>query len=288
MIIYRRLRLLFVRKDTYINETNTTAFCRTLLCMKTQLITASTMFVLFAIASCTNKQTQTRSDAPEAANETVDTIAEQTEPTDTADLFPQLDETVIYTYTCTDGHKREFIDQFVKYDADHSSPHDLIADDGELPDDRHFVQLLYPRYKGDPDYYSFIGGCPRPFYSLPSKDGKTLYVVTGVQANSNGWTTEYQLFKIDCETLKAEFLCECAGIAATKTGFTVCQARLTNGETAKCNADMYYAMHDEQLDWSGKVTAVSKKEYDYQSMDDKYLTAEDTYIKGFNPLSIEY
>ena len=40
-------------------------------------------------------------------------------------------------------------------------------------------------------------------------------------------------------------------------------------------------MHDEYLDWNGKVTHVDTAEYDYGIMNKKYLRGEYTYVKGF-------
>ena len=147
--------------------------------------------------------------------------------------------------------------------------------------DTTYVRLLYPRYEDAPDYYAYIGGCPRPFYTLPSPDGKYLYVVTGVHANSNGWISEYQLFKVNCETFDAKYICECAAIAVVNDGFVIAKARLTNEDTATCTADEIRVMHDEHLDWNGKIISIDEAEYDYKTMDKKYQTSEYTLIKGF-------
>ena len=40
-------------------------------------------------------------------------------------------------------------------------------------------------------------------------------------------------------------------------------------------------MHDEYIDWDGHVTRVDTAEYDYETMDKKYLCGEYTYVKGF-------
>ena len=40
-------------------------------------------------------------------------------------------------------------------------------------------------------------------------------------------------------------------------------------------------MHDEYLNWDGKVTRVDTAEYDYEAMNEKYLRGKYTYVKGF-------
>jgi len=89
------------------------------------------------------------------------------------------------------------------------------------------------------------------------------------------------LFKVDCEKLKANLICECAAIAARRNGFTIAVARLVNEDTARCTADEIWVMHDEYLDWNGNVTKVGKHEYNYKEMESKYSICEDTFIKGF-------
>ena len=40
-------------------------------------------------------------------------------------------------------------------------------------------------------------------------------------------------------------------------------------------------MHDECLDWDGHVTRVDTAEYDYETMEKKYLCGKYTCVKGF-------
>ena len=107
------------------------------------------------------------------------------------------------------------------------------------------------------------------------------YIVTRVNANSNGWTTEYQLFIVNCETLEAKYICDFAAIEATGKGFRIAVARLTNEELTTCTANEIWLMHDEYLDWNGKVTRIDTAEYDFKTMEEKYLRGEDTCVKGF-------
>lgn len=126
----------------------------------------------------------------------------------------------------------------------------------------------YYRYHDGQDFYS--DGAPSSYLYTISPDKKSVYVVANSWANSNGWTTNYQLFRIDCITLESELLVECAAIRAKKDGFTVAQARLTNEAEAKCTGEEIWVMHDENINWEGKVLSKSPKEYDYDEMEKKY------------------
>lgn len=43
----------------------------------------------------------------------------------------------------------------------------------------------------------------------------------------------------------------------------------------------WWVRHDEFIDWEGNVKYVDTAEYDYETMDKKYLCGEYTYVKGF-------
>lgn len=188
-------------------------------------------------------------------------------------------EKKIYNFTCADGHQRAFYD--LCFASEYNMGHYLGAQDNEDSKTNHFLSLEYQRYEDDPDFFEYIGGCPVRFHYITSQDKNYLYIVTGVMANSNGWTTEYQLFIVNCETLEAKYICDFAAIATTDEGFRIAVARLTNEDTATCTADEIWVMHDEYLDWNGKVTHVDTAEYDYGIMNKKYLRGEYTYVKGF-------
>lgn len=96
-------------------------------------------------------------------------------------------------------------------------------------------------------------------------------------------TTEYQLFKIDCESLESKLLAECAALEATEKGFTIAKARLTNEDTAQFTNQEEWVMHDVQLDWDGNTVATSSKEYSVEQMHDRFAIDEkgDHLVKGF-------
>ena len=183
------------------------------------------------------------------------------------------------TYTCKDGHERVFVDVFFhgEYYEDY---HGLYAIDNS-PNDTIFISMKYPRYDDVEDFFSYIGGIPNYLLYYPGLDNKSLYIVTRINANSNGWVSEYQLFIVNCETLEAKYICDFAAIATTEEGFQIAVARLTNEETSTCTANEIWVMHDEYLNWDGKVTRVDTAEYDYEAMKEKYLRGKYTNVKGF-------
>ena len=208
-----------------------------------------------------------------------DSLAEDSLSTDGD---PPYVYTEFYTYTCEDRHSRSFGD--MRWPWYFSEDRHILYVDDEKKNGKEYIYLVYGRYEDVPDYFDYLGGIPDMSHYRVSKNKRYLYVVTRVHANSNGWTTEYQLFLVNCETLESKFLCECAAIAATENGFTIAVARLTNEDTARGTAEEIWVMHDEYLDWSGNVTRVSKREYSYEVMEKKNFQSEYTLIKGFSEI----
>lgn len=186
----------------------------------------------------------------------------------------------LYTHICADSTKRLFVDVYYHVPDFLEDYHALFAVD-DNPKDTTYVWMQYPRYEGEDDFFAYIGGVPDHLLYLPCEDNNSLYVVTQVNANSNGWTAEYQLFIVDMETLEAQYIADFAAIEVVDDGFRIAAARLTNEDTATCTADEVWVLHDVYLDWSGKVICVDSEEYDYQTMEDKYLNGKYTYVKGF-------
>lgn len=112
---------------------------------------------------------------------------------------------------------------------------------------------------------------------------RSLHVVTRMHANSDGWITEYQLFKIDCECLESKLLAECAALEATKKGFTIAVARLANEDTARFTHQEEWVVHDVQLDWDGNTVKSSSQEYSVEQMCYRFVIDAKGYhlVKGF-------
>ena len=143
------------------------------------------------------------------------------------------------------------------------------------------LELFYDRCH---DGRNFLAdGWWTPLYYKVGPDGRSLYVVSRMHANSDGWVTEYQLFKIDCETLETRLLTDCAAIEVTENGFTIAVARLTNEDTAQFTYQEVWVMHDQLLDWNGDTISTSKKEYSYEQMVKRFAIDADGYhlVKGF-------
>ena len=149
------------------------------------------VLIVFALSAC-----QKPSDSQQTDLSKVDTVW----LSDTEYFI----EKNIYNFTCADGHKRAFYD--LCFATEYNMGHYLGAQDNEDSKTNHFLSLEYQRYEDDPDFFEYIGGCPVLFHYITSQDKNYLYIVTGVMANSNGWTSEYQLFKVNCETEEVQFI----------------------------------------------------------------------------------
>lgn len=238
--------------------------------MKKTLLYALVAVLVIALGSCGKQNQQTVRVTPCTNNPLIDD--------DTLSEGWIVDS--VYTYICADGNKRLFVDVYYHVPNFWEDYHGLFAVD-DNPSDTTYVKMQYPRYEGEDDFFAYIGGVPDHLLYLPCEDNNSLYVVTQVNANSNGWTAEYQLFIVNMESLEAQYIADFAAIEVVNNGFRIAVARLTNEETATCTAEEDWVMHDEYLDWSGKVICVDDEEYDYLTMVDKFLNGEYTYVKGF-------
>ena len=180
----------------------------------------------------------------------------------------------LYSYKMTDGKERMFFELMGEYGL---NLYTMTSTEGKPKK----LELVYDRYH---DGNNFLAdGWWTPLYYKISPDGQSLYIVTRMNANSDGWVTEYQLFKIDCETLNTKLLAECAALEATEKGFTIAVARLTNPDTAEFTYQEVWVMHDQLLDWNGKTISTSKKEYSYKQMVNRFAIDAEGYhlVKGF-------
>ena len=176
-------------------------------------------------------------------------------------------------YLVGNGAERVF------YELKEELDYNLFFQDGGKAPQR--LELVYDRY--DNGHNMLEDGWPIPLYYNVSPDRQSLYVVSRMLANSDGWVTEYQLFKIDCKSLNIELLADCAAIEATDNGFTIAVARLTNEDTAQFTYQEIWMMHDEKLDWNGNNIGKSKKEYSYDQMIKRFAIDADGnhLVKGF-------
>lgn len=180
----------------------------------------------------------------------------------------------LYSYNMPDGKVRVFFELMGEYGLNLYTMTYTESKPNKL-------ELVYDRYHDGDNFLA--DGWMTPLYYKVSPDGKSLYVVSRMHANSDGWITEYQLFKIDCETLKSKLLAECAALEATEKGFTIAVARLTNEDTAQFTYQEVWVMHDVQLDLDGNTVATSSQEYSSEQMHDRFAVDAKGYhlVKGF-------
>lgn len=141
------------------------------------------------------------------------------------------------------------------------------------------VSFEYDRYDDGNNWYYECTAC-KPYYAV-SPDKASFFTATRVHANSNGWTTEYQLYRVDCATAFSRFIGDFAAIMVTEDGFVCASARLKNRETSKCTADEIWMMHDVHINWQGRITKIDSVEYNVETMARRFETSEYTYLKGF-------
>lgn len=106
-----------------------------------------------------------------------------------------------------------------------------------------------------------------PLYRRIAENGRLLFVATYD-------TKSYFLYRIECESLKVSRFAEninISAIKATESGFVVTESRVSNFETAKCNADYEYLFHDITLDLDGRILKNdSTHEYDLEELERRY------------------
>lgn len=173
---------------------------------------------------------------------------------------------VLYTYVNKDKATRTF------YAMEQDERINLFCCEPTDPSPRR-IATPYDRYDDGYDFYEngLELGYDGYLDYFVSPNGRYLYVVADIHANSNGWVTEFQLFKIDCKTLSVRLLTEAAAITATSQGFVYAACRLTNESIAQCTADEIWVMHDVVIDWDGRLLKDDKhREYAYNAMERKY------------------
>lgn len=174
--------------------------------------------------------------------------------------------------------------QRIFYHVQYEYRHQLytkIRNDKSVPPKR--IMTPY-NYCDEGDFYA--EGLTDPFSYTISPNGKNLFIVGRVPANSDGWIYAYQLFKVDCNSLKEEFITEGAAIKSTKDGIIVANARLREGDEFKTNGEKVWLIHDELYDYNGKLVSKSSKEYSEQEMYKRFTSSsnEYRYVRNFKEI----
>ena len=98
--------------------------------------------------------------------------------------------------------------------------------------------------------------------------GDNIFIVGDLHANSNGWTENYIIHRLNVKTLKLEFLEYAAAVHFEKDGFKIAQCRLTNPEA--CTADQKWLIHNCYYNSEGKRIKEDRKEYKHRHMEEEY------------------
>lgn len=99
--------------------------------------------------------------------------------------------------------------------------------------------------------------------------GDNIFIVGDHQANSNGWTVNYTIHRLNVKTLKLEFIENAAAVHFEKNGFKIARCRLTNPE-ASCTADQIWLIHNCYYTPEGERIKEDSNEYMYYHMEEEY------------------
>lgn len=102
-------------------------------------------------------------------------------------------------------------------------------------------------------------GAMAMFFHCPA-NCRYIYIVGDIVPNSNGWTVEFHLYRIDKRTFAVKHIGNFAGIRFESNGFMAATTRLLNPD-AECTADERYAIRDLFFDYNGRLVRKGKNEY---------------------------
>ena len=112
------------------------------------------------------------------------------------------------------------------------------------------------------------GGIPG-ISGFASPDGRFVYVVGDIMANSTGWISTLIIYQVDTKTLKAKLMNEVAAWRLEKDGFTVASETRCTTPDAECSADMDFVFENITYGFDGKVKHKSK-EYPSKEIEARY------------------
>lgn len=185
------------------------------------------------------------------------------------------DVSIVYEFDLPDGRHRIIFNGREQDEYGSIFLYAATSDGNGAPQIRK-IALKYDRYDDGSDMFS--EGLLEYARCKVLPENK-MYVLTCIHANSSGWTSEFQLFLLDCKTLSAEHLLDCAAARGTEDGgVTVAIARLTNEDTAAYTAEEIWLMHDLHFDNRGNPESVGNEEYPYSEMQQLF---GDNLYKGF-------
>ena len=112
------------------------------------------------------------------------------------------------------------------------------------------------------------GGVPG-ITGFASPDGRFVYVVGDILANSTGWISTLLIYQIDTKTLKTKFVNGAAAWRLEADGFTVASETRYTTPDAQCSAEMDFAFEDITYGFDGKIKYKSN-EYPSNEIEARY------------------
>ena len=112
------------------------------------------------------------------------------------------------------------------------------------------------------------GGVPS-ITGFASPDGRYVYVVGDILANSTGWICTLLIYQVDTKTLKAKLVNGGAAWRLEEDGFTVASETRCTTPDAQCSAEMDFAFEDITYGFDGKIKHKSK-EYQSNEIEPRY------------------
>ena len=112
---------------------------------------------------------------------------------------------------------------------------------------------------------------------FPSPDGKYVYVIGNIMANSTGWTNNFIVYQVNTSTFKVEYLNAVAAWKLEDSGFTVASQTRCTTPKATSSAEMDFAFEDITYGFDGKVKHRSK-EYPSKEIKNRYKDSDHSEI----------
>ena len=111
-----------------------------------------------------------------------------------------------------------------------------------------------------------------------SPDGKYVYVIGDILANSTGWISTFIIYQINTNTLKAKLINGVAAWRLEKDGFTVASETRCTTPDAEFSYQMDFAFEDITYGFDGKVKHKTK-EYPSKEVENRY-SKNNNEVKG--------
>ena len=112
---------------------------------------------------------------------------------------------------------------------------------------------------------------------FPSPDGKYVYVIGNIMANSTEWTNNFIVYQVNTSTFKVEYLNAVAAWKLEDSGFTVASQTRCTTPKATSSVEMDFAFEDITYGFDGKVKHRSK-EYPSKEIKNRYKDSDHSEI----------